>query len=75
MPAVKNILRHVALVQAARKRQCYRHKTKNPILKGEWCLVVEDGPQDVSTYCKICATEILKAAQVKLDELALLYRS
>ncbi|MBI5738862.1 MAG: hypothetical protein HY997_23620 [Mycolicibacterium neoaurum] len=69
MPAVKDVLRHLTTEVAGKKRKCYRHPTKHVISKGELCLVVKDGPQDQSTYCLICAREILELARVRLSDL------
>ena len=64
MSAVKNVLKHVSTEVAGKKRRCY-HKRTHEIVKGETCLVVQDGPQKQTTYCAICASEILaKADQV-----------
>ena len=69
MPAVKDILKHLATQVAGRKRKCYRQPRKHVILKGELCLVVKDGPQDQRTYCGVCASEILDLAQHRLTDL------
>lgn len=68
MAAVKDILRHAELVAAGRRRKCTRHPTKNPIVKGEVCLVITEG-QNAHAYCKTCATQILNLAKSRLDEL------
>jgi hypothetical protein len=64
MAAVKNILKHVSTEIAGRKRRCSRNRTHS-IIKGDTCLVVRDGPQKETTYCAVCAGEIL----VKADEM------
>jgi hypothetical protein len=66
--AVKNILKHVSAEVALRKRKCYRKQT-HQILKGDKCLVVRDGPQSQTTYCTICASEILARADTSLNDL------
>jgi hypothetical protein len=68
MPAVKDILRHVRVEQAQRKRKCNRHPSKHVISKGELCLVVQNG-QDEPNYCLPCADEILALAQRNLQVL------
>jgi len=67
MAAVKNVLKHVRTEVAGRKRRCYR-KQVHSIVKGDTCLVVRDGPQQETTYCAVCAAEILaKAAEALAD--------
>lgn len=68
MAAVKNILKHVSPETAGRRRKCSRKKT-HVILKGEPCLVIHDGPQSQTTYCAVCASEILAKANGALTEL------
>ena len=68
MPAIKNILKHVRIEQAQRKRNCERSRAKHPIKKGDLCLVVQDD-QHAPNYCLECANDILATAQTKLDEL------
>jgi hypothetical protein len=70
MPAVKDVMRHITIEVAGKKRKCYRQPSKHVIAKGERCLVVADGPQDRSTYCVTCACEILRLAQVRLTHLS-----
>lgn len=69
MPAVKDVLRHLTTETAGRRRKCYRQPRKHVIVKGELCMVVKDGPQDTSTYCLLCAREILALAKTSLDDL------
>lgn len=68
MAAVKSILKHVSAEEAGRRRKCYRNR-RHVILKGEPCLVVRDGPQSQTTYCSVCASEILAKANGTLAEL------
>lgn len=68
MAAVKNILKHVSAEVAGRRRKCY-HKRAHVILKGDPCLVVRDGPQNQTTYCNVCASEILAKADSSLVDL------
>ncbi|WP_422743599.1 hypothetical protein ACN27E_18335 [Mycobacterium sp. WMMD1722] len=69
MAAVKNVLKHLSTEVAGRKRKCY-HTKKHEILKGETCLVVHDGPQSQTTYCAVCAADILAKASQSLSELS-----
>lgn len=68
MAAIKNVLKHVSTEIAGRKRKCY-HAKKHEILKGETCLVVNDGPQSQTTYCVACAADILALAGKSLSDL------
>lgn len=68
MAAVKNILKHVRTEVAGRKRRCYR-KQAHSIAKGDTCLVVRDGPQNETTYCAVCAREIMAKADEVLADL------
>lgn len=65
MAAVKNILKHVNAEVAGRRRRCNRSQA-HVISKGESCLVVHDGPQRQTTYCTVCASEILRRADTAL---------
>lgn len=69
MPAVKDVMRHVTIEVAGRKRKCYRQPEKHVIVKGERCLVVVDGAHDRSTYCVTCGVEILQLARSRLNDL------
>lgn len=68
MASVKDVLKHVSIEIAGRRRKCYRKKT-HVVLKGESCLVVRDGPQNQTTYCSVCAAEILARADESLAAL------
>lgn len=70
MPAVKDVMRHVTIEVAGRKRKCHRQPKKHVISKGDRCLIVADGPQTRSTYCVTCATEILQLARSRLADLS-----
>lgn len=61
MPAVKNVLRHLSVEVAKRKRQCWRNRSEHVILKGDRCLVIHEG-QECANYCIPCAKEILAVA-------------
>lgn len=68
MAAVKDVLKHLHTEVAGRRRKCNRKKA-HVILKGERCLVVRDGPQSQTTYCGVCAAEILTKADQALAAL------
>lgn len=68
MAVVKNVLKHLSVEVAGKRRRCY-HKRTHEILKGETCLVVHDGPQKQTTYCAPCADEILARADEVLTGL------
>jgi hypothetical protein len=68
MPAVKKILKHVRVERARRKRTCGRNRANHVIKAGENCLVVQNG-QDAPNYCLVCGSEVLRVAQLALDEL------
>lgn len=68
MAVVKDVLKHLRTEVAGRRRKCYRKKA-HAILKGEICLVVRDGPQSETTYCSVCAAEILAKADESLATL------
>lgn len=69
MAAIKNVLRGLSTEVAGRRRKCYRRPKKHVILKGEICMVVREGPQKASTYCALCAAEILELAGDRLAEI------
>lgn len=68
MPAVKDILKHVR-VDVAGKRRKRNRKRDHVIAKGDACLVVRDGAQRQSTYCTTCAADILAKADSSLKDL------
>lgn len=68
MPAIRDILKHVRVEQAGRKRKCRRHQRTHQIRKGDLCLVIQEG-QDAPNYCTECADEILVLAQTTLNNL------
>ena len=70
MAAVKDVLRNVRTEVAGRRRKCYRHPKKHVISKGDVCLVVKDGPQKQSTYCLVCARDILDVALQRVEALS-----
>ena len=68
MPAVKDILKHVRVDVAGKRRKCNR-KRDHFIAKGDACLVIRDGAQRQSAYCTVCAADILAKADSSLAEL------
>jgi len=73
MAQVRQILKHVHVESAKRRRSCRRNRT-HLIARGSPCLVIrDDGAPFTRTYCQDCALPILKrcAADLRLcrDEL------
>jgi hypothetical protein len=69
MPAIRDILKHVSVEKAARKRRC-RRDDKRSITKGEQCLVIKTGPtNDPYSYSREHAKAILDRAWAKLENL------
>jgi hypothetical protein len=70
MPKVRNVLKHVSVEPAQRKRRCYRKPAAHEITNGELCLVIKDSASGgKSNYCPECAEPILEQAQKDLDRL------
>ena len=70
MPKVREVLKHVSVETAQRKRKCYRKPAAHEIAMGELCLVIKDGASGGSSnYCPECAAPILDQAQSDLDRL------
>jgi hypothetical protein len=66
MPKIRDILRHVSVETAQRRRKCRRNDSRS-ILKGEACLVVLTGAtNDPYSYSKENAKPILDHAFQKL---------
>ena len=69
MPQIRDILVHVCVQTAGKKRKCSRKPSKHSIIMGEECLVIKGGPYNAEkSYCRICAQDILSAADDKLAE-------
>lgn len=69
MPRIRDILIHVAVETAKRKRKCYRDQDHS-IRAGERCLVIKTGPMNAkNNYCLGCAAEILSKATNRLGEI------
>lgn len=70
MPKVREVLKHVSVEEAQRRRKCHRKTATHVIAKGDVCLVVKDESSGSSkNYCPECAEPILDRAQGDLDAL------
>lgn len=70
MPKTRQVLKHVSVETAQRKRKCYRKPNEHQIMKDELCLVIKDGASGgKNNYCPKCAEPILNQAQTDLDRL------
>lgn len=70
MPKIREILGHVSIQTAARKRKCTRKPDKHAIAKGESCLVIKGGTYNAEqSYCGECASAILDKAEQDLSHL------
>jgi hypothetical protein len=69
MPKVRQVLKHVSVETAQRKRKCHRTST-HAIPKGAICLVIKDEASGGSkNYCTECAEPILKNVEEDLARL------
>jgi hypothetical protein len=69
MPAVRDVLKHVRVESAKRKRKCNRN-AEHVIAAGEPCLVIRnDDGLGSKNYCSACAAEIVKRACKELDSI------
>ena len=65
MPKIRDVLGHVSVETAQRKRTCQR--SSKPIVMGENCLVVKTGPMNSpQSYGSASAKQILDSAWTKL---------
>jgi hypothetical protein len=69
MPKVREVLAHVSVETAERRRICHRNRESHAIAKGEPCLVIREAASSGSkNYCRVCAAPILgQAAQDLVD--------
>ncbi|MEJ1966507.1 MAG: hypothetical protein WDO56_35195 [Gammaproteobacteria bacterium] len=67
MAKIKDILIHVIVETALKRRKCHRNKT-HAVKAGETCMVVKDGMYK-RNYCVTCAAEILGVAKTRLSAL------
>lgn len=68
MPRIRDILVHVAVESAVKKRKCHRSGGKHGVRAGAVCLVVREG-LGRKNYCDECASPILALATRRLNEL------
>ena len=67
MPKIRDIVGHVCVETAGKKRKCARIPGEHSIAKGQPCLVIKGGPYDAEkSYCHICAQAILSSAEKRL---------
>ena len=70
MPKVREVLGHVSVETAERRRVCHRNRGSHAIAKGEACLVIREPASSGSrNYCRVCAEPILAQAAQDLAEL------
>ncbi len=67
MPAIRSVLKHVAVEVAKGRRKCGHKKKEHVIAKGEAFLRVREDSQGYKNYCAACAPAILEKAQADLD--------
>ena len=67
MPRIRDILVHVSVEVAVKKRKCHRSGGKHDVLAGEFCLVVREGLRR-KNYCRECSAPILERAGIRLTE-------
>jgi len=68
MPRVRDVLGHVSVEVAAKRRKCHRSAGKHGIQAGDCCLVVREG-LGRRNYCRECSAPILAFATTRLTEL------
>ena len=71
MGAIRDIIIHVDVEVAARRRTCHHNRQDHCIVLGQKCLVVRDSDGGRKNYCPLCAMEILRKAERKLAALQL----
>lgn len=70
MPKIREVLVHVSVETAERRRICHRNRTSHSIAKGESCLVIREVASSGSkNYCRVCAAPILEQAAQDLVDL------
>jgi hypothetical protein len=71
MPKVREILCHVAVEIAEKKRMCHRNRAQHAIVAGAACLVVFGGTRRArKNYCLECGRIILEQARQDLARLS-----
>lgn len=69
MAKIRDVLVHVVVETAAKKRKCH-HTKKHSISKGEACLVVKGGEfNSGKNYCKECAEKMLALVDDRLEDI------
>lgn len=69
MPKVREVLGHVSVETAERRRVCHRNR-EHTIAKDEACLVIREPASSGSkNYCRVCAGPILAQAAQDLADL------
>jgi hypothetical protein len=68
MPRIRDILVHVSVEPAVKKRKCHRSGGKHGVRAGAMCLVVREG-LGRKNYCHECAPPILALAGRRLNDL------
>jgi hypothetical protein len=66
MAAIRDIVAHVDIEVAERKRICHRNRRKHSVLSGQKCLAIHEHDGGRKNYCLPCAIEILGKAKAKL---------
>jgi hypothetical protein len=66
MAAVRDIIGHVEVEIAVRKRICHHHRNKHSVAAGQRCLAVHESDGGRKNYCLSCGLEIITKAQAKL---------
>lgn len=70
MAKTRDILIHVGVERAERRRKC-QHSRKHSIEQGEPCLTIRHRSfNSHHNYCSACAALIVEAARQRLDEVA-----
>jgi hypothetical protein len=66
MAQTRDILIHVSVGTAIRRRKCHHSRGKHHIVSGERFLMIREGSGLGSkNYCKVCAAPMLAAAKEK----------
>jgi len=68
MPKIRDIICHVSVEVASRKRICHRNRRDHTIHGGQACLVVRDDSGGKKNYCAACASDIVASARRRLSE-------
>ena len=69
MAAVRDIIAHIAVEAAQRRRICHHNRKQHGVTAGQSCLVIADAQGGKKNYCKECAIDILAKAKVKISAL------